>query len=427
MLEAVKQDIRSACRRLWQAKAFTAGASLTLALGVTGATVMFAMVDGVLLRPLPVRDQGRLILAWKELRSSRFAHYPFGGPDVEAVVEASQLLESGAGVTSNGAVAWVAVEDERAAYVHGALVTGAYFDVLGVHPLLGRALTPADDVAGADTVVVISHGLWKRRYGGSPDAIGRRMTLGGTAFTVVGVMPPGLDYPNGVEVWRTVRSVPAGGVFADAAHYEIDLIARLRPGVTIDQAAGETKASQNVWEATAAPDKARDAVAVVRSFEEVIVGDVRPALLALFGAIGLVLLIAAANVATLLLLRGDVRRRELAVRAALGAGRGRILSLLFAESLTLAAAAGAAALITSWWSLEALLRLIPDGLPRGDDIRIDARVVAFAMAIAFLAALAASIVPALALVRRDLVAALLNRHHGKEWRARMPRGSWPHR
>ena len=213
MLEALNQDIRSACRGLWRAKAFTAAATLTLALGITGTALMFAVTDGVLLRPLPVSDQDRLLLAWKELRSSHFAHYPFGGPDVEAVVEASQLLESGAGVTSNGAVAWVAVEDGAASYVHGALVTGAYFEVLGIHPFLGRALTMADDVAGAENVIVISHGLWKRRYGGSRDTIGRRLTLGQTAFTIVGVMPPGLDYPSGVEVWRTVRSVPAGGVF----------------------------------------------------------------------------------------------------------------------------------------------------------------------------------------------------------------------
>ncbi len=413
MLEALKLDIRFACRGLWRAKAFTAAATLTLAMGITGATVMFALVDTVLLRPLPVSDQDRLILAWKELRSSRFAHYPFGGPDVAAVVEASQLPESGAGVSSNGAVAWVAVENGVASYVHGALVTGAYFDVLGIHPFLGRPLTPTDDVAGADNVIVISHALWKRRYGRSRDTIGRRMTLGGTAFTVVGVMPPGLDYPNGVEVWRTVRSVPAGGVFGDAAHYEIDLIARLRPGVTIDQAAAELASIARRVEVNAPPDQPRDLVAVVQSFEEVIVGDLRPAMLALFGAVALVLLIAAANVANLLLLRGEVRSRELAVRAAFGAGRGRILSLMFAESLTLATAAGAAALVASWWSLEALLSLIPDGLPRGDDIRINARVVAFAMGIAFLTALAAGIVPALASMRRDLVAHLHNRHRGR--------------
>ena len=412
-LEALAQDVGSACRGLWRAKAFTAAATLTLALGITGTTVMFAMVDGVLLRPLPVRDQDRLILAWKELRSSRFAHYPFGGPDVDAVVEASQLIESGAGVTSNGAVAWVVLEDGSASYVHGALVTGGYFDVLGIQPFLGRALKRADDVAGADNVVVISHALWKRRYGGSRETIGRRIVLGHTTFTIVGVMPPGLDYPTGVEIWRTVRSVPSGGVFGDAAHYEIDLIARLRPGVTIEQASAELAGIARRLEAKAPPDRPRDVAVIVRSFEHVIIGDVRPAMLALFGAVALVLLIATANVANLLLLRGEVRSRELAMRAALGAGGGRILSLIFAESLTLATAAGTAALVISWWSLEALVSLIPDGLPKGDDIRMDARVLAFAMGIAFLTALAACIVPALAFVRRDLVAQLQNRHRGR--------------
>jgi putative ABC transport system permease protein len=411
-LEALAQDIRSAFRGLRRAKGFTAAATLTLALGITGPTVMFAMVDGVLLRPLPVRDQDRLILAWKELRSSRFAHYPFGGPDVDAVVEASQLIESGAGVTSNGAVAWVVVEDGSASYVHGALVTGGYFDVLGIHPFLGRTLTRTDDVFGADNVV-ISHALWKRRYGGSRETIGRRIVLGHTTFTIVGVMPPGLDYPTGVEIWRTVRSVPSGGVFGDAAHYEIDLIARLRPGVTIEQAAAEVAGIAKRLEAKAPPDRPRDVAVIVRSFEEIIIGDVRPAMLALFGAVALVLLIATANVANLLLLRGEVRSRELAMRAALGAGGGRLLNLIFAESLALATAAGAAGLVISWWSLEALVGLIPDGLPRGDDIRMDARVLAFAIGIAFLTALAAGIAPALAFVRRDLVAQLQNRHRGR--------------
>jgi putative ABC transport system permease protein len=410
MINALAQDIRTAYRGLSRAKAFTAAATLTLALGITGTTLMFAVVDGVLLRPLPVRDQDRLILAWKELRSSRFSHYPFGGPDVETVLEASQFLESGAGVTSNGAVAWVAVEDGRASYVQGALVTGAYFDVLGIQPLLGRALTGSDDLAGADNVVVISHALWKHRYGGARDAIGRRMTLGATAFAIVGVMPPGLDYPNGVEVWRTVKSVPVGGVFGDAAHFEVDLIARLRPGVTIDQAAAQLQSIANRLEANAPPDRARDVAVVVRSFQEVIIGDLRPAMLALFGAVALVLLIATANVANLLLLRGEVRSRELGVRVALGASRGRIVSLMFAESLILASAAGATALVISWWSLGGLLSLIPEGLPRADDLRIDARVVAFATGIAFLASLATGIVPAVASVRPDLIAQLHNRH-----------------
>jgi putative ABC transport system permease protein len=408
----VTQDTRAAWRGLWRAKAFTTAVILTLAFGISGATVMFAVIDGVLLRPLPVRDQDRLILAWKELRSSRFAHYPFGGPDVEAVAEASQLLERSAGVTSNGAVAWVAVENGTPSYVRGALVTGAYFEVLGVQALLGRALTTADDASGAENVLVISHGLWQRRYGASRDTIGLRMTLGGTPFTIVGVMPSGLDYPSGVEVWRTVGSVPPGGVFSDAARYEIDLIARLRPGVTIDQASSELGAFAKRLEPHAPPDHPRGLVPVVRSFEDAMVGDVRSAMLSLFGAVSLVLIIAAANVANLLLLRGEVRSREMAMRAALGAARGRIVSLLFAEALMLTTAAGAVAFVASWWSLELILTMVPEGLPKVDAIRMDARVLAFTMGVALLTALAACVAPGLASARRDLVAQLRNEHRG---------------
>ena len=205
--------------------------------------------------------------------------------------------------------------------------------------------------------------------------------------------------------------MPRDEVFGDAAHYEIDLIARLRPGVTIDQAIAELGGIAKRIDASVPATRNRDATVVVHSFEDVIVGDLRPVMLALFGAVALVLLVAAANVANLLLLRGEARSRELAVRVALGAGRSRILSLILVESLMLAMAAGAAAVVASWWSLEALLRLIPNGLSRGDDIRIDARVVAFAMALAFLAALAVSIVPALSSFRRDVLAQLRNRHH----------------
>ena len=220
-------------------------------------------------------------------------------------------------------------------------------------------------------------------------------------------------YPHGVEVWRTFKSVPAGGVFGDAAHYEIELLARRRPGVTIDQSLAELASIAKRLEGNGPRDRPRDVTVVARSFEEVIIGDHRPAMLALFGAVALVLLTAAANVATLLLLRGEMRSRELAMRAALGAGRGRIPSLMFAECLTIAMAAGAAALLVSSWSLGPLVSLLPGGLPRGDDLRIDVRVVAFATGVTFLTSLAACIVPAFASVRPDLAAHLHNRHRGR--------------
>jgi len=401
------RDIRLVLRGLRAAPAFSGAAVLTLGIGIAGVTVMFAFIHGVLLRPLPVRDQDRVLVAWKELRSSGFAHHPFGGPDVDSVARASALLERGAGVTSNGAAPWVAIEDGVSGYVNGALVTGGFFDVLGVEPILGRAFTQADDVPGAENVLAISHGLWRRRYGASRDAIGRTLELGGQVFRIVGVMPPGLDYPGGVEVWRTVRSVPAGGTFGDAAHYEVDLVARMRPGVTIEQATAEIEAlaARTAAEGPAG-DLQRQLVPVVRSIEQVLVGDVRRPMLALFGAVGLVLLVASANAANLLLMRSEARRRDLAIRAALGAGRASIVSGLFAESLILALVAGAIGLAFAHATLVPLMSLVPDGLPRVESVRVDAVVVLFSTGIAFITAALTGLAPAVSTSRADLVAHL---------------------
>lgn len=403
-LENLTQDLRLAWRGLLRVKAFTGAAVLTLALGIAGTTVMFALIQGVLLRPLPVHEQDRLLVAWKELRSS--THYPFGDVEIEAVAEASQLLERVAVVSSHGAWRGVAVENGVSSYVSVALVTGGFFDVLGVEPILGRTLTRADAVDGAENVLVISHGLWQRRYGGSREAIGRRVTLDERTFAIVGVMPPDIDYPSGVEVWRTTRSVPTSRAFGDAARREIDLIARLRSGVTIEQATDELTRLTRRLELDLPPNAPRGLVPVVRSFEDVVVGDVRTAMLALFGAVGLVLLIASANVANLLLMRGEARRPELAVRAALGAGRGTIVRQLFAESLVLALAAGAVGLAVTSWSLQALIALVPDGLPRVESVRIDVTVVLFTIAVALVTALLAGLVPALSSMRADLVSQL---------------------
>lgn len=404
--ESLFQELRLAWRGLWRAKAFAVAAVLTLAIGIAGTTVMFALIQGVLLRPLPVLEQDRLLVAWKEVRSSGSAHYPFGNTEIESVAEASQLLENAAGVGRHGAGRAIMVESGVANYVNVAVVTGRFFDVLAVGPLLGRTLARADDVDGAENVVVISHGLWQRRYGASPEVIGRRLILSDQPFTIVGVMPRDLDYPRGVELWRLTRSFSTDGPFGDAARREVDLIARLRPGVTIEQATSELIALTERLDVNAPPNVLRGLVPVVRSFEDVVVGDVRTAMLALFGAVGLVLLIASANVANLLLMRGEARRVELAVRAALGAGRGGIVRLVLAESLVLALVAGAAGLAVTWWSLQALMTLVPDGLPRIEAVRVDATVVSFAIAIAFVTALLAGLAPALSSMRADLVAHL---------------------
>ena len=406
ILESLAQDVRVACRSLWRAKTFTSAAVATLALGIAGTTVMFALIHGVLLRPLPVHEQDRLIVAWKEVRTSGSARYPFGNTEIESVAEASRLLEKAAGVTRNGVGRSVVTENGVWSYANVALVTGGFFDVLGVEPILGRTLTVADEKDGAENVIVLSSGLWHRRYGASSEVLGRRLVLGEQPFTIVGVMPPDLDYPTGVEVWRTTSSEPTSGPFGDAARREVNLIGRLRPGVTLEQATSEITALTRGLEAGAPADAPRGLIPIVRSFTDVVVGDVRTAMLALFAAVGLVLLIASANVANLLLMRGEARRGELAVRAALGAGRGRVVREVLAESVVLAVLGGIAGLAAAWWSLQALITLVPDGLPRVESVRIDGAVVLFSIAIVFVTALLAGVAPAMSSIRADLVSQL---------------------
>jgi putative ABC transport system permease protein len=346
-----------------------------------------------------------LLIAWKALWETGFAHYPFGNLEIEAVADASRLLERVAGVDANGPGRNVLREGAASTQVGVALVTGEFFAVLGVEPVLGRAITRDDDRDGAEHVLVLSHRFWRRHYAGAPDVIGRRIRLGDQPFTIVGVMPPDVEYPSGVEAWRTTRSVPTSGPFGDAARREIDLVARMKPGVTPEQAASELAALTKQWEATQ-PGVTRGLTPVVQTFANVVVGPVRSVLVALVAAVALVLLIATANVANLLSMRGEARRAELAVRAALGAGRGRLVRQVVAESLGLTLVAAVASLVLARWSLATLVALVPDGLPRVDAIRIDVVVLLGGAALALVTACLASLAPVLSTLRLDLVAQL---------------------
>jgi putative ABC transport system permease protein len=398
--------MRYTLRLLWRAKVFTTTAVLTLALGIAATTVMFALIRGVLLRPLPVQAQDRLILAWREADTTDSAFYPFGDAEIEAVARESRLLERAAGVTRNGVARAVVNSGGASSYANVGLITGNFFEVIGAQAVLGRRFTLGDDRSSVDPVAVISHGFWQRHFGGVPEVIGRLITINEQQCVIVGVMPADLDYPRGVEIWRTTRSIPASGPFGMAAQREVNLIGRLRAGVTLEQASSELATLDRQLSTRAAADYLHRFNVVVRPFAEVIVGDARATMVALFAAVALVLLIAGANVANLLLMRGESRRGELAVQAALGAGRGRIAGQLFAESLVLSAIAGIIGFVLAWMALPVLINAVPGGLPRVESIRIDVTVAAFCVTTVLVTALIAGMAPGLLSMRGDFISSL---------------------
>ncbi|HZI80979.1 MAG TPA: ADOP family duplicated permease [Vicinamibacterales bacterium] len=404
MLDALAHDLRTGWREVRRGRGISAAAVLTLAVGIAAATAMFALVDGMLMRPLPVRDQQGIVVAWREPRGTVGTHVPFKTAEIDTLRAHATTLTAVAGINKNGVGEVTLIEAGQASAVLVAHVTGAFFQVLGTDAWLGRPLRPSDDVAGAPQVLVLSHGLWRRRYGGAENVLGRRLTIGQQPFRIVGVMPPGLEYPRGVEAWTTVtamRTAAPNETFRDAIASELDLVARLRDGVSALQAAAEIDAIAPKLDPppVGPPGELR---AAVHQLEAIIVGDTRATVLALFGAVLLVLLIASVNVANLLLMRGAARRTELAVRAALGAGAGRLARAQFVESLVLAAAGGLLAAPLAWWMVRAIVRFAPAGLPRIEDVVVEWRALLFAAAVSLVAAAMAGVAPVWGLRRENL-------------------------
>jgi putative ABC transport system permease protein len=385
------QDFRYGIRALRAAPASSIAAILSLALGIGAATAIFSVVDGILLKPFPVRDQDHVLVVWTSKPQRGFAHWPFSYASYEAMRE---RLRTTAGVGAHpyaGTLpAVLHLDDGSAQPLQRTAVTGEWFNVLGVRPRAGRLLSADDDRTGAPRVVVLASGIAERLFGNVREAVGRRVRIQEHVYTVVGVTPADFDFPRTAEAW-----LPAV-LSRDVPEIAWDLVVRIGPGVTIEQTRADLTSALETLPPELGPlGSTRDQVIQAQSFADAMVGDVRAAVLTLGGAVLLMLIVAGVNVANLLLVRGLAPPRELSIRAAIGASRYRIVRQLGTEAILLAVAGAAIAILVARLALGALLALAPPELPRLAQLAIDMRALAFAAGIAMTVALLSGILPGL--------------------------------
>jgi putative ABC transport system permease protein len=382
-------DFRLALRLLLKSPSFTVVALTTLALGLAANAAIFSIVNALLIRPLPYSEPERLVMLWQDLRAR-------GGPEDEWLAQEhyfawrdrSRLLESSAAFRTAYSALTEGGDPEQ---VRGWLVSHEMFRVLGIRPALGRDFTSADDDPGAPPTAILTHGLWTRRFGADRSIIGRVISLDREPHVVLGVLPASFQPVFGeADIFRPLRLNSAS---TSRGNIVLRMIAKLRPGVELTQARAEMATIGSAL-AVERPERAKGSTIRVTRLHDEVVGGVRTPLIALLGSVLLVLLIACANIANLQLARASVRRREIAVRTALGAGRARIVRQLLTESLVLGVVGSSAGLLLSSWALDALLTFAPRDTARLAEVKIDGVVLAFGVGLALATSIVFGLLPA---------------------------------
>ena len=394
-MQTLWQDLRYGARMLIKRPGFTMLAVITLALGIGANTAIFSVVNGVLLKPLPYREPEQLIRVFERSRTQ--PKFPMSGGNFQDYRDQNSTLSGLALYTRQDLEL---AQDDKPERLAALRVSAGFFELLGAGPMLGREFRREDELPDNNQVVILSHGLWRRRFNSDPGVIGRVVTLLGRPFTIVGVAPPGLQHVGGdyrsmphgesVDAWWPVGLSPQAG---RGAHF-LNAVGRLKPGVSVAQA----EADFNVIAERLAqqfPNTNQPWRIAIQPLREEIAGRARTTLLALLGAVFFVLLIACVNVANLSLARATTREREIAVRAAVGAGRWRIVRQLLTESLLLATIGGAAGIMLAQWAIDALRTLGPERLPRLQAVTIDGRILLFTIGVTLLTGVLFGLAPAL--------------------------------
>ncbi len=400
-MNTIFQDLRYALRTLRRSPGFTALVVLTLALGIGPTTAVYSVVEGVLLRPLPYRDPGRVVrVGWtfeQYYQSGQFTASP-SVAEVRAWSEQNRSFEDVSPYWGDSPVLGGLGDATR---LSAWIVKSNLFRMLGVQPLLGRGFTDEEDRPGSTPAAVLSYRFWVARFGADPQVLGRSITLDGTAVQIVGVMPATFLFPvlppgfrsEGTDLWRSIGATPAAFDPAGVA----ELVGRLRPGVTLARAKADLDAAERAWSKSIGERRPR--VTVPITLRDMAVGEVRRPLLLALAAVGLVLLIACANVANLLLARAVARERETAIRTALGATRIRIIRQVITEAILLALAGAAVGVLLAAWGVPLLVSLANTSLPRLHNVGINLQVLATTVGAALLTGLLFGVVPAMQSVR----------------------------